>query len=502
MKDFRCCDLTLPTMHDLQRHYEERHSQEMPQSYNKKADQSPQPDSKAALANGAATAVKEQALKDEKQKTPQPSGPPTATQSPTIPTPTQIIPQRRRRASSDFAPPEFPLNQDMDPLHDLDMEMDEPVRPPQQQTLLNAHQLPRLAQAPRLGQPSHDRTPSLNLDQLRIGIPLQHHQGLRTSTPTTPIGRGGPVFQHNPTVSSVNTPTLTAFPTHQQAHYIPTPDSSAPGTPGELDAPFGAMSMNTGYMPGQPTQGGYYPWGNGHEMLDLCIDEPAKRLYSLNGLKPPKSSALQPPSRLGDNQYSENSEVAKTIREQQRIAGVPEPPNDGVPKPFHCPVIGCEKAYKNQNGLKYHKAVRISSPFHLCYSLFVFTALGLTLYHQHGHNTQQLAANSNGTFSIVDPDTHEVYPGTMGMEKHKPYRCGTCGKRYKNLNGLKYHKNHSPTCDPNDDPQGSRPTSRPTSSGSAAVGQAGFGNGIGGAPTTFTNNMQSNLGIPGAVGGI
>ena len=33
------------------------------------------------------------------------------------------------------------------------------------------------------------------------------------------------------------------------------------------------------------------------------------------------------------------------------------------------------------------------------------------------------------------------------MEKHKPYRCEVCGKRYKNLNGLKYHKNHSPMCD-------------------------------------------------------
>ena len=33
------------------------------------------------------------------------------------------------------------------------------------------------------------------------------------------------------------------------------------------------------------------------------------------------------------------------------------------------------------------------------------------------------------------------------MEKHKPYRCDVCGKRYKNLNGLKYHKSHSDTCD-------------------------------------------------------
>jgi transcription factor SFP1 len=34
------------------------------------------------------------------------------------------------------------------------------------------------------------------------------------------------------------------------------------------------------------------------------------------------------------------------------------------------------------------------------------------------------------------------------MEKEKPYKCETCGKRYKNLNGLKYHKTHSPPCSP------------------------------------------------------
>ena len=29
------------------------------------------------------------------------------------------------------------------------------------------------------------------------------------------------------------------------------------------------------------------------------------------------------------------------------------------------------------------------------------------------------------------------------MEKEKPYQCELCGKRYKNLNGLKYHRAHS-----------------------------------------------------------
>ena len=60
-------------------------------------------------------------------------------------------------------------------------------------------------------------------------------------------------------------------------------------------------------------------------------------------------------------------------------------------------------------------------------------------YHKsHGHTTQQLHENGDGTFSIVNPDTHIPYPGTMGMEKEKPFKCEYCHKRYKNLNGLKY----------------------------------------------------------------
>lgn len=86
-------------------------------------------------------------------------------------------------------------------------------------------------------------------------------------------------------------------------------------------------------------------------------------------------------------------------------------------KPYKCPVIGCEKTYKNQNGLKYHRA--------------------------HGHQNQQLHQNEDGTVSIIDPLSNTPYPDGMGMEKDKPYQCEICGKRYKNLNGLKYHRAHS-----------------------------------------------------------
>ncbi|ORX92881.1 hypothetical protein K493DRAFT_316305 [Basidiobolus meristosporus CBS 931.73] len=66
-------------------------------------------------------------------------------------------------------------------------------------------------------------------------------------------------------------------------------------------------------------------------------------------------------------------------------------------KPYKCPVPGCEKSYKNANGLKYHKL--------------------------HGH-----CSNGDGSKPVI-----------------KPYKCSypDCGKSYKNLNGLKYHIEHT-----------------------------------------------------------
>lgn len=73
--------------------------------------------------------------------------------------------------------------------------------------------------------------------------------------------------------------------------------------------------------------------------------------------------------------------------------------NMNADKPYKCPVSGCDKAYKNPNGLKYHN--------------------------QHGH------------CNMGNEDIDGI--------ASKPYQCtiGDCGKRYKNLNGLKYHIEHS-----------------------------------------------------------
>ncbi|KAJ5450433.1 uncharacterized protein N7458_006882 [Penicillium daleae] len=338
MRDFSCCGVTLPTLHDLLQHYEEAHATKSPNQGHRPS----QGENRAALA---AAAIAQQQSQQH-----------------------AVFPQLREGGQGGFG---------------------------------NSNQGP----------------------QLNLGM-LPSHQGFNTpSQPGTPIGSGHPLsLSNNPTVSSVNTPTLMANPL-QNSQFRNTPDSSGPGTPAEIDESvvggFGDLTMQQNAMGQNQVQYGRYPGNN--DMLDLCIDEPAKRLFSPNGGMGTPNAHF----KLSGAQYGPNSDIARRIREQQLLAGVPDTtailPNE-EPKPFRCPVIGCEKAYKNQNGLKYHKA--------------------------HGHNNQQLHDNADGTFSIVNPETSTPYPGTLGMEKEKPYRCEVCGKRYKNLNGLKYHKSHSPPCNP------------------------------------------------------
>ncbi|KAL8732986.1 MAG: hypothetical protein Q9166_002384 [cf. Caloplaca sp. 2 TL-2023] len=438
MKDFSCCGLIMASLHELLQHYEENHTDSLQQRSIVKQPSAP-PDNKAAIASNTANAVRQSAQQQSQQPVQQinpmqpteAAGSSAARSNPVTPKVQKAQPVAADKSTASQHHPSL----DMDAVQDMEMD-DVEYNPQPEPTANNPWGMPnqsRMMQRSQFGQPA-SRVPPLDTDALNMGNPLQQHQGLRNSNPTTPVtaSRTGGFYHNNPTVSSVNTPTLTAHPLQQQS-YAPTPESSVPVSPAEMNSDFvGDLGPMNGTMDrGARNQfGGFanpfaFNNGNGHDMLDLCIDEPAKRLFSATGGYNGGSSGQKTnASRLGEVQYSENSELARTIREQQRLAGIPDGgsgPNDGVPKPFHCPVIGCEKAYKNQNGLKYHKA--------------------------HGHNTQHLHANDNGTFSIVDPETQNPYPGTLGMEKHKPYRCDTCGKRYKNLNGLKYHKNHSAACE-------------------------------------------------------
>ncbi|KAF9208314.1 Transcriptional regulator of ribosomal biogenesis proteins [Haplosporangium sp. Z 27] len=107
--------------------------------------------------------------------------------------------------------------------------------------------------------------------------------------------------------------------------------------------------------------------------------------YNTNGTNPPATVDWM---RQRDEVFSILEDMTKAP---------PNIPDEG--KPYRCTVPGCDKAYKNPNGLKYHN--------------------------QHGHSSPGLG----------DADNPEA----------RPYVCNflECGKRYKNLNGLKYHLEHT-----------------------------------------------------------
>ncbi|GJJ70605.1 transcription factor SFP1 [Entomortierella parvispora] len=112
---------------------------------------------------------------------------------------------------------------------------------------------------------------------------------------------------------------------------------------------------------------------------------------------PLKSSTGLPYSTATMDLMRHNEEVYSLIEDLSKSSGNNLDRGD---KPYRCSVQGCDKAYKNPNGLKYHNA--------------------------HGHCSAA---------GMGESDSAET----------KPYVCTflECGKRYKNLNGLKYHIEHS-----------------------------------------------------------
>ena len=380
MRDFYCCGRTIFSLHELLQHYEENHGESLQQRSNA-SQPTALPDSKAAIAAKAADAVRQSAQHGQPSQqsnliqSNQISG---AAQMPSNPV-TPRVSKAEPTTASGYPTSQHHPSLDMDAVQDMEMD-DVEYHPPSTSTTENTWGMPsqsRSMQRSRFGQSASRVTP-LDTNALNMGNHLQQHEGLRRSTPTTPVAasRNGNFYHNNPTVSSVNTPTLIAHPVQQQ-QYTTKPGTSAPSSPSGAKNGFvgkhghieGSMDMgNQQDLPRNQYEAfSNFNFGNNNEMLDLCIDEPAKRLFSADGTYGTNNSATSiqtsNATRLGDAQYSENSELARTIREQQKLAGIPDGgsgPNDGVAKPFHCPVIGCEKAYKNQNGLKYHKAVRSS----------------------------------------------------------------------------------------------------------------------------------------------
>ncbi|KAF9929574.1 hypothetical protein FBU30_001469 [Linnemannia zychae] len=126
---------------------------------------------------------------------------------------------------------------------------------------------------------------------------------------------------------------------------------------------------------------------------------------ALNGRLGPIGPLLTRPLPLESSNSSYVNAAVDLMRQRDEVFSLMEDltrtgNNNTGDKPYRCSVLGCDKAYKNPNGLKYHNL--------------------------HGH------CSTGGMCETDSPES-------------KPYVCTflECGKRYKNLNGLKYHIEHS-----------------------------------------------------------
>lgn len=363
MRDFSCCGKTLPSLHDLLQHYEECHAQQTPQSLRNnslaaQARETQPPNSKAAIAAQAASSVQQQAQAQHQrhqqlqQGITQGNGLQNGSTT-GVSSLSGIHLMRQQQQSRSATPIQTSQDDEMEGMEDMEMDDVEPMDM-KDDTPMSQHSTQQ-TQPSMFGQ---QQRPTLNLLNTKV-MP-----GLRTSQPPTPSTTGFG-FQNNPTVSSVNTPTLTGPVSHQNQGRF-SPDVSVPGTPaGEMDEDYSNMpsNMNLGNM----MQGSNmnFPWGFGNNDLgvDLCIDEPAKRLYSPNGggYNNSQKAMQQQFAQFaigGTNQWNNNStDLMRQYRQQQMMA-MQGMGGDAAAlmmeehKPFRCPVIGCEKAYKNQNGLK------------------------------------------------------------------------------------------------------------------------------------------------------
>ncbi|KAB8446265.1 hypothetical protein FH972_025245 [Carpinus fangiana] len=383
--NLRCCEMGFKDLHELLQHFEEVHSQQ-PSTFPARMSQSQRGSffrRKSSTVGGLGSFGQNGDVMKGTQQVRGGFGADKAATSPLRPA--QDADSMRKSSLSNV--------QDIDTLGD--MELDDDTPPPS----MGGFQQPLGGSQSQLG--------------INTGIANDMHD-YQESVPNTPTAaRNGLQRQNNPIVSSVNTPTM-GTPNLQN-------DDGAFGDADGLDGQFSAnLPFNQQMMQNLNNDFGGLDFNStGNDMpLDMCINDPAKALFSADG---GINSQQFPQFGFMNGAQSGNDEAARRLQAQQLAASRGRLPGE-EDRPFKCPVIGCEKAYKNANGLRYHE--------------------------KHGHSTQKLKENGDGTFSIVDPVTSIPYPGTVGMEKEKPYRCEVCGKRYKNLNGLKYHRNHSPPCNP------------------------------------------------------
>ena len=258
------------------------------------------------------------------------------------------------------------------------------------------------------------------------------HQSLRRALIDGGVGRRTP---GSPNIYAPNSP-------------FSTPGSSIPGTP-SIDAENDSYFSN-GLNPAAFSALSIRSSNADEHHLPSCA--PPNLFFPASGTA---SSSSQPPAKREKTSAVTN---ASTIALENALrAGAAN-----IDKPYKCPAPGCDKAYKQMNGLKYHRLHGHCNQNNLPITaqaaaqpptIHITTNSTKTspqpesgIKGEDGEATPSMGspssptASSNSSPDPASPATHA--PIALG---DRLYICqvGACGKRYKNLNGLRYHYLHS-----------------------------------------------------------
>ncbi|KZV64479.1 hypothetical protein PENSPDRAFT_690752 [Peniophora sp. CONT] len=145
------------------------------------------------------------------------------------------------------------------------------------------------------------------------------------------------------------------------------------------------------------------------------------------------SDSTHPPPFDNEVRERDNGTLAARVDTQLSGKAAPAPsptPSRTVssflrPKPFRCPRPNCHKSYKQANGLRYHLTHGSCS---FAVPKEVKTIQGLLI-------EKGLAIEED----LTESDMLEA------ERRLRPFACdvGDCARRYKNINGLRYHYEHS-----------------------------------------------------------
>ncbi|PWN42784.1 hypothetical protein IE81DRAFT_115507 [Ceraceosorus guamensis] len=250
------------------------------------------------------------------------------------------------------------------------------------------------------------------------------HQSLRRALIDGGIGR------RQPQIYTANSP-------------FSTPDSSVPGTPiGESEADAAFVGGMTPSFSSMSIRNGFHDDHN----LPSCAPP---NLFFPSGGSASQSGHVQPPmkrERVDSMGGSISSSTARVMADAMSEGELNGAGGVFVEKPFKCQMPGCDKAYKQANGLKYHRLHGTCNQ-----NLLPLNQQSINGSHPNSRASTpsaRTAMNPDGT--LCDGSTPPSPSSAAAMEiaasrMEKRYVCqvGACGKHFGSISGLKYHYTHS-----------------------------------------------------------